>query len=1070
MLIYNYTYHPSISCVALLFLLASQAIAQPVEERFKNFYVQDGLSQNSSMALLQDSHGFLWIGTQAGLNRFDGYEFNAYRNIMGDSTSLKDEYIRTLFEDSNQIIWVGTKSGGLHRFNESMQSFTRYDLIEMLGYSVTEEGTTPNDVAKIVEAAPQKYWIGTAAGLVFFDAEKEQMRLVDYGVPSVSRINDMLINAEGDLWIADEGGHAVRIESLPPMVDSDENGEIMLSLDVPMHAMYGNQDGDVFIGTFGKGMYRYEASQNHFEQPVRHLDLDLPSDSITVIYSDNDTRFWVGFLNRGLSLIYHQDNIRHFTYDPSNPYSIADNAVVDVLIDRTGVIWIGTWDGLSRLSPSFEAFDLFVHSDEEGGLSFDRVVSFEEEGAGIYWVGTYGGGLFRYDANRSYFDRFTASGAQGDLCGNDIFDLDIDEDNLLWIASLDDGLCFLDLNDLALDSGATEFITFLHEPENPKSLRDNELQSVFASRDGSIWVGLYNTGLDRLDKETGEFHHYDDSSDRGGLTSKQIWPIIEDQSGDLWIGAFEGGLLRYTADSAKDFKSIVLDDGNTSSNRIYDLYLDSNQNLWVATDDGAKKIDLSTMEVVTLQVDDGLVHENVRAIVEDDYGKIWLSTNSGISRYTPETNSFTNFYIEDGLQGNRFYARSAMKMSDGRLFFGGSNGFNIIHPERINDDAPESTILLNQLLVNNLPFDQPEQGPTFLVEELEFEHYENRLHLSFATLDYTNLGYDKYRYRLMSNSNLGGFSSTYLDTNWIDLGIDNFVGFQALPFGEYQLQVTSLNKNGQWNHDGLYLAIKIKTPWYAQWWFRGLLFFGIIGVVTGVLLLRTRYLLNIERMKTDALLGIERMRVKIAQGLHDDVGANMATIAMRLGMMSNKSDLPDEDRKKMKELSTMVRQTGQTIRETGWIINVKYDDLRKLVNQMRELAYVMLDSQIKHTFNEDPNPMPEDRIDMEFKQNFYLLYKEALNNASKYSQASKIHISIHYKNDTLLLGVADDGIGFCKDKIKEGSGLGNMSSRAQEMGGILKIDSKPGVGTTITLEAPIQLNEDKRSKKTFLLR
>ena len=1045
-----------------MLLLSSQTIARQTQERFKNFYVQDGLSQNSSMSLLQDSHGFLWIGTQAGLNRYNGYEFEAFTNIREDSTSLKDDYIRTIYEDSNQTLWVGTKSGGIHRFDEKTQAFERYDLVAMLGYSMIEEGATPNDVAKIVETAPHQYWLGTAAGLVFFDAQANQATLVEYGVPIVSRINELLINAEGDLWIGDEAGYVVRRTGLPPDAGSLESNEIMLIANVSINGMYADEDGNVLIGTFGKGMYRYEASVNQFEQPISHVDLDLPSDSITVIQADEEGRFWVGSLNEGLALIYDRNDIRHFMYDPSNSYSISDNQIADILIDRTGVVWIGTWDGLSRLSPVFEVFDLFTHSEEEGSLSSVRVVSFEEESPGYYWLGTFGGGLFRYDAIKSSFTQFKAQGAPGDVCGNNIIDLNIDEENLLWIASVDDGLCFLDLNTVTENPTSVRFTTFQNNPSNASSLRDNMLQSVFSGSDGAIWVGLYNQGLDRFDKATGTFEHFDDSPERGGLSSKQIWPIIEDQTGSLWIGAFEGGLIKYTPNSGDEFERFQLDEGQTSSNRIYDLHLDSHQNLWAATDDGAKKIELSTMEVTTLLPADGLVHENIRAIVEDDFGNIWLSSNFGLSMYSPERDAFTNFYIEDGLQDNRFYARSAMKMSDGTLFFGGSNGFNIIHPEKIIESPPEPQVLLNQVLVNNQILNNSE--PSFLTDELELKHFENRLYLSFASLNYSNLGRDKYRYRLRSNSNLTRFNSTYLDTNWVETGTDNFVSFNALSSGNYLFEVVSKSRDGKWNPAGLSLPIKINPPWYARWWFRGLSLITIIGIVAGILLVRTRYLLNIQRMKADALLGIEKMRVKIAQGLHDDVGANMATIAMRLGMMSSSTGIDETDRRKLKDLSSMVRQTGQSIRETSWIINVKYDDLRNLVNQMRELAFVMLDGTASYSFQQDPNPMPEYQVEMEFKQNIYLLYKEALNNANKYSNASNIKIDVLLNNNQLSLSISDNGVGFRKEEIKEGSGLGNMASRAQEMNGHFSLESEPGKGTSIIIVAPIVRAEGRSEK------
>ena len=405
-----------------------------------------------------------------------------------------------------------------------------------------------------------------------------------------------------------------------------------------------------------------------------------------------------------------------------------------------------------------------------------------------------------------------------------------------------------------------------------------------------------------------------------------------------------------------------------------------------------------------------------------------------------------------------------MKASDGRLFFGGPNGFNIIDPGLLRPDSLTTEVVLSGIQVNNKPYIQKGELPAYLREELVLEHNENRFSLSFSTLNYTNVSQVKYKYRLSEHRNRWNpFRAAPADTNWTDNGTVNEVTFPLQNWGDYTFEVLATNSEGVWGEQGLSLPITIKTPWYAQGWFRGLIALSIMGVIVGGLLLRMRverreaeFQLETERMQSDYQLGIERLRLKIAQGLHDDVGASLATIAMQLSMMKSRLELSEKEKERIRKLGAMVRRTGQTVRETGWVINTKHDDLFNLVNQMRELALLMLDGQREYAFTQSPTPMPNLQLEMDFKQNVYYLFKEALNNANKYSEASHVDIDVTLQENVLTVHVADNGVGFDMAQIKEGSGLGNMKARAAEIGATYVMDSTPGQGTTITLTAPVQ--------------
>ena len=367
--------------------------------------------------------------------------------------------------------------------------------------------------------------------------------------------------------------------------------------------------------------------------------------------------------------------------------------------------------------------------------------------------------------------------------------------------------------------------------------------------------------------------------------------------GQLMVGCFYLDILQWK------IYNFELDEGNEASNNVYDLYLDSKNALWLATDDGIKNVNLANMEVKTYRTEDGLPNNSARGLIEDNFGNIWISTNNGLSRFSIADSTFKNFYAEDGLQGNRFYARSVMKASNGKLFFGGNSGFNIVDPTLIQPDTASPTIVLDEILVNSKKY---EDGPApHLRDKLVLEHYENKFSLSFTSLNFTNVSQNQYKFRLTKNTNKWDpfkFASANIDTSWTYLGSENEVSFPLQGYGDYDFEVLGTNSDGVWTNTGLYLPITIKTPWYAQGWFRGLIGLAIMGAIIGGLLVRTNYLLGLqrneaefqleaERLQSDYQLGLERLRLKIAQGLHDDVGASLATIAMQLSMM--KKPAPD---------------------------------------------------------------------------------------------------------------------------------------------------------------------------------
>ena len=378
------------------------------------------------------------------------------------------------------------------------------------------------------------------------------------------------------------------------------------------------------------------------------------------------------------------------------------------------------------------------------------------------------------------------------------------------------------------------------------------------------------------------------------------------------------------------------------------------------------------------------------------------------------------------MQGNRFYARSGFKLADGRLLFGGPNGLNIINPENLYANESSPTLRFTSLEVNN------EERPDISTagSPIPLKH-KDRLSVSFSVLDYTNVNENRYFYKLNRAD------------EWSALESENSVSFPSLEYGNYTLFVQGENSEGTLTNE-LEMQIEVQAPIWRRLWFQLVLMTAFVSIVVGVIVLRTRY-----------ILGIQRMRLGIAQSLHDDLGANLSTISIQTGVLQNKSAFGDRERRQLERVSNMARETAHKIREAVWLIDAEYDTLDRLVTKMKDLAMTMFDGRTTCTFDQDPLKMPAWKLKMNFRQNIYFLVKEALNNTSKYAEASSVYLSVKLAKNQLDICVRDEGKGFAMDTVKKGNGIKFMQQRADEIKGQLEIESKPGIGTSVSLRVAI---------------
>lgn len=751
----------SLTGLAILFLSASSDARQ--SGIFRHITVNQGLSQGSVVSILQDSRGFMWFGTQDGLNRYDGYNFTVFKNSPTDSTSLDDNFIVTIAEDSNKTLWVGSlkNPGLLNRFDPATETFTRVpsDSADLAHARV-------GSVFSAYEAPSGVRWSGKIGeGVTRFDRRTGKTTVfrhdpADPGSLADNRVYSVYGDRSGTIWVGTREG----LDRFDPKTESfvhyrhDPENPRSLS-DNWVWPILEDRSGVLWVGTFRAGLNRFDRATETFTR-FRHSDADpksLIDDRLYSLFQDRSGMIWVGTIN-GLDC-FNPDitGFAHYASDPNSPDGLGHNAVYSMYVDRAGEVWIGTEGGLDRWNRSTGKFAHYRHDPSKpASLGENLVQCILEDRSGVLWLGTQSSGLDR-------FDRATGT-----------------------------------------------FTHYRHDPRNPRSLSDNRVYALLEDRKGAVWVGTYGGGLNRLDRKTMTFTTFaHNDSIPGSLGGRGVWSLYEDREGVLWVGGYKGGLDRFerATGTFTHFPSNPSDPRSLSNETVLSICEDRQGNLWVGTMSGLNRFDKTTGTFLRYFEKDGLPNSYINGILEDNRGYLWISTVKGISRYDPRTNTFQNFDASDGLQGNEFNTGAfAADPKTGEMLFGGMNGFNLFHPEKITGNPFVPPVVFTSFVRYNTDDEAgkpiAERG-IVAKPAITLSYKDNVATFEFAALNYYNTFKNLYAYKLE------GFND-----NWIQLGTERKATFTNLDAGEYVLRVRGSNDDGVWNNEGTSISLRVTPPWW----------------------------------------------------------------------------------------------------------------------------------------------------------------------------------------------------------------------------------------------------------------
>lgn len=978
--------------------------------RFTRLGLEDGLSQASGYALAQDVDGFLWVGTQNGLNRFDGKSFRSSWMDGSEPSPVSYALVRSLFSDSDGRLWAGLDDRGLHVFDRLREEF----------HPVPTRGSDGSS-----RPPPSRLWAFTEVGRDVLVATDEgvgaivpdsgglALRLRGWPTADCGRAVTGMWSASDTLWLGTQDGCVVL--DGPRVKDG---AKVIARVGAEILEIGAGPKGTVHVATAGRGVLAFDrAGTPRFDGET--AGVVPPTEWVEAILTTSTGDTWIGS-NGGLGWIQSgRADTAWFTIGSEAAGALPHQTVLDLYEDRSGVIWVGTWDGLARLSPFHHGIRFIPVPPTRADESVGGVVSIVPDGPGHLLAGGIGGMLARVP-------RF--GGDDGALLEDapvmaDIRSMARDANGDLWVATIGSGV---------QRRTATGWRGYRAGRAGPGSAPHDEVSSLLVDRTGTVWAGARWRGLWYFDPAADLFRAADPSEPSYGLADAYVWPIREDGGGALWFGkndASDGGIFRLGRDrrTLDFFRTAGDGDERPNAGRILTLTLSGDTLVWFGTQGGGLgRLDPRTGDLRFYTTRDGLPHDNVQGILEDGAGKLWVTTNLGLARFDPSAEEFWVFLEGSGIQFFRFFANSAYEADDGLLHFGGPNGITVIDPALVVPRSEPPPVALTRFVVGGV--ERADITNLSARPGVELAPGENFFNLEFAALDFTEPGRNRFRYRLER-----------FDQDWVDAGTDGSARYTGVPPGRHTFRVQARSSEGAWNRTALAIPIVVRPPFYATAWFRAMSAALLVGLFAAAYAYRRN---QMERVRA--------MRLQIAGELHDDIGANLSAIALKSDLLKRIAPDVARSRHALADIQRLAHDTMQKVREMIWVVREEHDSVEGLLTRLEDAAGTLLGGVVDLRFDVHPS-VPNTPIDMEVRQDVYRVFKEALQNVMKHAEASLVKVAVDFRRPCLHVTIDDDGSGFDEGEVLPGTGFKLMKIRDEGRRVHVGVSSSPGRGTRVEI-------------------
>jgi ligand-binding sensor domain-containing protein/signal transduction histidine kinase len=960
----------------------------------RSWAVEQGLPQNTVQAITQTSDGYLWIGTPAGLAQFDGVRFKVFNNE--NTPELKVPVITALCAQQDDL-WIGTFNGGLLRRHDGVfQLFT------------TADGLPANSIRCLLAARDGSVWIGTTNGLGRFKAQKFKAFTVADGL-SQNWVRSLCEDRDGTLYIGTPGELKIfkndRIKRLttkeawapgtPRSLQFDPGGNLLISGLGGMSLL--TSGGDILEFTREEGL----------------LDNNVLSS-----LCDSRGNLWVGAYG----------GLCRYAAGKWRPEMIGENtpfdAVFSLIEDRERNVWVGTKDGLYCLDHR-----PFTSYSRQQNLSHINAISVREDRAGAIWIATWGGGLNQLkDGEVTVYD--TTKG----LPLNQTLSLCDDHEGDLW-AGLD------------FEGGLARFSRGKWNIFNKNDgLQGSAIRVTYEDRKQNLWLGTSDA---LVLFSNGQFSRF---TTRDGLAGNTVRAILEDESGDLWIGTNDG-LSRRKNGAFSNFTTT----NGLPKNTILALYEDVAHDLWIGTQGGGL-CRYRRGKFTIYNRARGLHSDDIHEVLEDDFGYLWMTSRTGIFRVFKknldelDAGTISTIHCDvygktDGLVSIECSAvgkPGAWKARDGRLWFATAKGVSVVDPKLIpeRNSSPVRVVIEEVIADKQMVAARPEmeRGKTVIPPgrgELEF-HY--------TALSFTAPEKNRFKFKLEGS-----------DPDWVDAVNRRVAYYNNLKPGDYSFKVIACNHDGVWNAAGAQMKFTLQPHFWQTWGFKG--FIVVLGAslvgASARYATKRRMQLRLERLEQQH--AIEKERTRIAQDMHDDLGARLSEIVLLSELTHRREAKPEQVHAMTGKISAAARDLVDNLDAIVWAVNPKNDSLNKFVQYLSECIPMYLEPAAIRCLFDVPSKLMDCPLSSEVRHNLFLVVKEALHNVVKHAQASEVRISLCVQNETLCLRLEDNGKAFpSQNDSAFGNGLLNMKDRVHRIGGQLNLESTPGKGTGILIRIPIK--------------
>ncbi|HEY6503501.1 MAG TPA: two-component regulator propeller domain-containing protein [Chitinophagaceae bacterium] len=1018
------------TAAVFLFLLSANA-QQPVLY-FKRLNQANGLSNNKVNCILQDKRGFIWIGTDDGLNRYEGNNFLVFKNIPGQLSSISGNTITDLHEDKEGVLWIATADGGISRYDYRLppeKQFRQYK------HNPGDSTSIPVNIVNALHEDNDGYlWLATSGAAVLrFDKQKEKFHKLT-GLVGLT-IYDMCFDKDGIMWAGREGGSILKVDPKSFQWEPDPRYTNFYAAlpHVVVTRLFRDSKKNIWFGSWDKAVYRYNAAAGQEESFIHQKDrlFSFGVDEPIAFNEDKYGRVWIGGKNSGL-YVYdpatgHFYNYRH---NAAMEGTLSHNTVKCIYIDKAGEVWLGTNNGVSIYQAPQHPFEqqfLPVTGLSPGSLT---VYDFFKKENGDLWIGT-SNGIYVKDSKGNYAHRkisykgnelrvthFFKDTDGTFYLGTDytLFRYNESTGNITVLPNTEKDQVMakliesrivsvikdtIDGNPVLLASPYGHYFTYYDLAEQRwvsrrdsarkillrYNIRDNLIRKFVKTKDGKLWLANAKSGLILLNKHTrGNTTFINNPSQKNSISNNNVYDIKEDTTGNLWVSTYGGG-LNYFDTRKREFRHFA------SANNLFEgLEIDRN-------------------------------------------GNVWSISNGNLQKFDPLSQTFTYVELPDveksgGVKGYIY------KDEEGKMYVAGSGYFVVFDPGQVVVEQKQPEVFLTDFSIFDHSFSH------FLVKkEIALRYTENFFTIHFSAPFYSASAPVQYSYMLEG-----------VDKDWVNAGASTQAPYTNLNEGEYTFKVRATATPGTWSDKITTIRIRIIPPFWKRWWFFMLIAVSVAGIIYGVY----RYRIN-ELLKRHAI------RNKIAQDLHDNVGSTLSSISVysQVAKIYKEKGKQEELAHALEKISTTSSEMISEMNDIVWVINPRNDSMDILLQRMESYAKPLLNVQgIQYKFDYNPD-LAALQLPMESRKNFYLIFKEAVNNAVKYSGAKNLYIRMERHQQDLVLIVKDDGKGFNMAESEEraksslsGNGLQNMRVRAREMKGKLVISSEPGKGTVIDLRFP----------------